>query len=176
MLTRNLVSCVIPNSEKMLNCLFSAVFTENSANERLFNLEDLELFFCKISDISTEDFSSIKRRTFMSDFGMQCRMLTTPTETVVTLSLSRVVMKFSLRDIKMLALLADVLQSKIKRLTEEEADKPSPAVQPSRQKLTVGIKSRSIEILLINDTANRYFPILYFNIEALKDIEVAVVD
>jgi len=26
-LTRNLVSCVIPNSEKMLNCSFSAVYT-----------------------------------------------------------------------------------------------------------------------------------------------------
>ena len=40
----------------------------------------------------------------------------------------------------------------------------------------MGIKSRSFEILLINDTANRYFPILYFNIETLKDLEVTKAD
>jgi len=50
---------------------------------------------------------------------------------------------------------------------------PEPPSQP-KPKLNVGVKSRSVEILLINDTANRYFPILYLNIEALKDFDVAM--
>lgn len=53
-LTRNLISSVIPNSEKMLNCSFSAAYTDNSAKERLLVIEDMELFFCSISEISNE--------------------------------------------------------------------------------------------------------------------------
>jgi len=76
-------------------------------------VEDLELFFCKISDISHEHFSSIKRRTFLGNLGLQCKVSYSPAETAVTLSLSRVIMKFSLRDIKMLAMLVGMLQQKL---------------------------------------------------------------
>ena len=137
----------------------------------------MELFFCKISDISNEQFSSIKRRTFVGNFGMQCRINESLTETSVLLSLSRIIMKFSLKDIKMLVMLANVLQDKIAKLATEgkPEELPEPLSQP-KPKLKVGIKSRSFEILLINDTANRYFPILYFNIETLKDLEVTKAD
>lgn len=30
--------------------------------------------------------------------------------------------------------------------------------------------------MLINDTANRYFPILYLNLEAIRDVEAALVN
>ena len=55
----------------------------------------------------------------MGNFGMQCQINFSLTNTSVLLSFARIIMKFSLRDIKMLAILADVLQQKIARLTAE---------------------------------------------------------
>jgi hypothetical protein len=84
------------------------------------------MFFCNVNDISLENFSHIKRKTFMGNFSFRLRKVVTSTNNSIELAISKIIIKFSLKDVKALAIFLEDVEGKFDLLTDKTDEiKPS---------------------------------------------------